>query len=62
MQSYQGFYAHWVAVHPEDDKQVVHAGVNIYKSTTGGDNLQLVNGPHPDHHNYAHDPQNPGLR
>jgi photosystem II stability/assembly factor-like uncharacterized protein len=59
VQSYQGFYAHWVAVHPQDDMQVVHAGVNIYKSKTGGNNLSLINSPHVDHHNYAHDPQNP---
>jgi photosystem II stability/assembly factor-like uncharacterized protein len=59
VQRYQGFFAHWVAVHPEDQSQVVHAGVQIYKSTNGGSTITIINGPHVDHHNYAHDPQNP---
>jgi len=60
VQTYQGFFAHWVAVHPEDSSQVVHAGVQIYKSANGGNSITQINGPHVDHHNYAHDPQNPG--
>ncbi|NOZ61985.1 MAG: T9SS type A sorting domain-containing protein [Calditrichaeota bacterium] len=58
---YQGFFAHWVAVHPNDLNQVIHAGVNIYKSHDGGYTLNSVYGPHVDHHNYAHDPQNPDI-
>ena len=58
---YQGFFAHWVAVHPTDLNQVIHAGVNIFKSHDGGVTLSGVYGTHVDHHNYAHDPQNPGI-
>ncbi|VAX21188.1 hypothetical protein MNBD_IGNAVI01-2424, partial [hydrothermal vent metagenome] len=53
---YQGFFAHWVAVHPTDENKIVQAGVDIYKSSNGGVNLTTVYGPHVDHHNYAHDP------
>lgn len=60
VQTYQGFFAHWVAVHPEDSNQVVHAGVQIYKSENGGNSITQISGPHVDHHNYAHDPKNPG--
>ncbi len=59
--SYQGFFAHWVAVHPNDPKLVIHAGVNLYKSTNGGINFNSIAGPHVDHHNYAHDPNNPNV-
>ncbi len=55
---YQGFFAHWVAVHPTDENKIVQAGVDIYKSTNGGVSLTTVYGPHVDHHNYAHDPNN----
>jgi photosystem II stability/assembly factor-like uncharacterized protein len=61
VQRYQGFFSHWVAVHPTDETQVVHAGVNIYKSNSGGAVLQQIGGPHVDHHNYAHDPFNPDV-
>ncbi len=58
---YQGFFAHWVAVHPTDEHKIIYAGVNIFYSSNGGTTLNYVNNPpHVDHHNYAHDPQNPG--
>ncbi|NOX18766.1 MAG: T9SS type A sorting domain-containing protein [Chlorobi bacterium] len=59
--SYQGFFAHWVAVHPEDENRIVQAGVQIYKSSNGGTTLSTVTGPHVDHHNFAHDPNNPDI-
>ena len=58
---YQGFFAHWVAIHPTDSKQIVYAGVNIFKSTDGGYHFSSVGGTHVDHHNYAHDPNNPNI-
>ncbi len=58
---YQGFFAHWVAVNPADKNQVIHAGVQITKSTNGGTTLNTVNGPHVDHHNFAHDPNNANI-
>ena len=58
---YQGFFAHWVAVHPTDANKIIYAGVDIYRSSDGGSSLIYINNPpHVDHHNYAHDPQNPG--
>lgn len=53
---YQGFFAHWVAVHPTDENKIIQAGVQITKSSDGGMTLTKVSGPHVDHHNYAHDP------
>jgi len=53
---YQGFFAHWVAVHPTDENKIVQAGVQITKSSNGGVSLTTVSGPHVDHHNYTHDP------
>ncbi len=58
---YQGFFAHWVAVKPTDSNQIVYAGVNITKSYDGGKTLTTVGGTHVDHHNYAHDPNNPNV-
>jgi photosystem II stability/assembly factor-like uncharacterized protein len=55
--SYQGFFAHWVAVHPRKLEEIIHAGIEIYKSSDGGVHNLPVYGPHVDHHNFAHDPQ-----
>jgi photosystem II stability/assembly factor-like uncharacterized protein len=53
---YQGFFSHWVAVHPSDFSKVVQAGVQITYSSNGGASQATVYGPHVDHHNYTHDP------
>ena len=58
---YQGFFAHWVAVHPTDNSRLIHAGVSIYLSTDGGSTVNAVGGIHVDHHNYAHHPTNPEI-
>jgi len=58
---YQGWFSHWVAVHPTDVSQVVHAGVPIFKSNDGGVTLRQIGGVHVDHHNFAHDPLNPNI-
>ncbi|MBI3765576.1 MAG: hypothetical protein HY277_03625, partial [Ignavibacteriales bacterium] len=57
----QGWYSHFVAVHPTDSTQVVHAGVGIYKSTNGGVSFFGSSGSYSDHHQYAHDPFNPNI-
>ncbi len=58
---YQGFFAHWVAIHPNNLNEVIHAGVDIYKSHNAGASLTRITGVHVDHHNYAHDPSNPDI-
>ena len=59
--NYQGFFSHWVAVHPSNVNKVIHAGVQIYKSNNGGQTLTTVYDPHVDHHNYTHHPTNPNI-
>jgi len=61
VQDYQGFFAHFVAVHPKDQNQIIHAGVNMYKSNNGGSTLKTISGLHVDHHNFVRDPINPNL-
>lgn len=57
----QGWYSHFVAVHPTDVNQVVRGGVNIYKSTNGGASSSQRSGAYFDMHNYAHHPTNPNI-
>ncbi len=61
VQRYQGWFSHWVAVKSDDASEIVHGGVDIYKSHDGGKNLSEISGVHVDHHNYAHDPTNPNI-
>ena len=59
---YQGWYSHFVAIHPEDLNQVIHAGVLPYKSLDGGKTLSIINGANGiDHHNYIHDLIDPDI-
>jgi photosystem II stability/assembly factor-like uncharacterized protein len=58
---YQGFFAHWTAVHPTDLNKIVYAGVEIYYSTDGAESLVRNSQPHVDHHAFAHDPNNPDV-
>ncbi|MCF6270029.1 MAG: T9SS type A sorting domain-containing protein [Melioribacteraceae bacterium] len=58
---YQGFFAHWVAVHPTDENKVVQAGVQITYSSNGGVSQSNIPGPHVDHHNFARDPNNDNI-
>jgi photosystem II stability/assembly factor-like uncharacterized protein len=57
----QGWYSHFVAVHPTDSTQVVHAGVPVYKSTDGGKTFTQTTTGYVDHHGYAHHPTNPDI-
>lgn len=38
--SYQGWYSHFVGVHPADSSKIICGGVDLWKSTAGGLNLQ----------------------
>jgi photosystem II stability/assembly factor-like uncharacterized protein len=57
----QGWYSHYVAVHPVDSSQVIRGGVNIYKSIDGGRNFYSGSGSYSDHHTFARDPNNPNI-
>ncbi|HEV8537472.1 MAG TPA: T9SS type A sorting domain-containing protein [Bacteroidota bacterium] len=57
----QGWYSHFVAVHPTDSTQVVWAGVGIQKSTGGGTSFAGSTGSYSDHHAFAIDPFNPNI-
>jgi photosystem II stability/assembly factor-like uncharacterized protein len=57
----QGWYSHFVAVHPTDSLQVVHAGVPPYKSTDGGSTFFGASGGYSDNHGFAHHPFNPNI-
>lgn len=36
---WQGWYSHDIAVKPDDPNTIIHTGVDVYKSTSGGQNL-----------------------
>ncbi|MBI3363596.1 MAG: T9SS type A sorting domain-containing protein [Ignavibacteriae bacterium] len=57
----QGWYSHYVAVHPTDQNQIVHAAVDAQKSTDGGTTFFGVGGLYSDNHGYAIDPNNPNI-
>ena len=57
----QGWYSHFVAVHPDDSTQVVQACVYRSKSMDGGRTFFSVAGGYADNHNYAHHPTNPDI-
>jgi len=59
--SYQGWFAHYVRVHPADKNKVMCAGVNFYFSTDGGKTLSSKSGMHVDHHCYADHPADPNI-
>lgn len=57
----QGWYSHFVAVHPGDSTQVLHAGVPASRSADGGYFFSGVGGSYSDHHGYAYDPVDPDI-
>ncbi|HLF15208.1 MAG TPA: hypothetical protein VI932_10010, partial [Bacteroidota bacterium] len=57
----QGWYSHFVAVHPEDSNIVFHAGVPASRSTNGGITFSGSGGTYSDHHAYAYDPTDPDI-
>lgn len=57
----QGWYSHFVAVHPTDSTRIVHAGVPVYTSSNGGQTFGRGISEGVDHHGYAHHPANPNI-
>ena len=57
----QGWYSHYVAVHPNDSSQIIRGGIDIFKSVTGGSTFFGAAGSYSDHHGFAHDPNNPDI-
>jgi photosystem II stability/assembly factor-like uncharacterized protein len=57
----QGWYSHYIAVHPADSSQIIHAEVNISKSVDGGKTFNYSAGSYSDHHSFAKVPSNPNL-
>ncbi len=39
--TYQGWYSHWVGVHPTNPDFLLTGGIDIFKSTNGGTNLNI---------------------
>ena len=56
---YQGWFSHYVRVHPADSMQILCAGVYFYRSTNGGDSFYRRPGMHVDHHAFANHPVDP---
>lgn len=57
----QGWYSHFVVVHPTDSSKIIHAGVPIFKSTNSGGTFFVSSGVYSDNHAYALNPQNPDI-
>ncbi len=57
----QGWYSHYVAVNPADSNQIIHAEVNISKSSNGGQSFSGSVGSYSDHHAFAKYPAVPNL-
>ncbi len=58
----QGWFSHFVAVHPTDSTKIIHGTRSVYRSTNGGTNFSFINNAiFVDLHNYAHHPTNPNI-
>lgn len=57
----QGWYSHFVAAHPTEANILIHAGVQLTKTSDGGVTFLPGAGSHADHHGYAHHPTNPDI-
>jgi hypothetical protein len=58
----QGWYSHFVAVHPADSSKVVRGGQTAaYRSSDGGRTMSPVVDMWADLHNYAHHPTDPDI-
>ncbi|HLF13967.1 MAG TPA: hypothetical protein VI932_03635, partial [Bacteroidota bacterium] len=57
----QGWYSHYVAVHPADSSQVFTASVGASKSNDGGVSFLGTSGLYPDNHGFAIDPTDPDV-
>ncbi|MBI5021424.1 MAG: T9SS type A sorting domain-containing protein [Ignavibacteriales bacterium] len=61
MYGVQGWYSHYVAVHPEDSSIIVLNAVGRAKSTNSGIAITSVSSGYSDNHGYAIDPTNPNI-
>src|SRR5208283_3468193 len=57
----QGWYSHFVIVHPTDSTLVIQNSVNVSKSTDGGVTFFNVGTGNADNHGYAIHPTNPNI-
>ena len=57
----QGWFSHFVRVHPRDASRLLIGGVDFYASSNGGTTMQQRGGMHPDHHCFADHPTNPDI-
>jgi photosystem II stability/assembly factor-like uncharacterized protein len=57
----QGWYSHFVAVHPADSSRIIHAAVSAGSSLDGGRSFNSSGGLYSDNHAFARDPQNPEI-
>ncbi len=57
----QGWYSHFVAVHPNDSSIIIHNGVRRSKSTDGGATFASVGSGYADNHSFAVHPTDPNL-
>ena len=58
---YQGWFSHYVRVHPSDSSQVMCGGVQFYRSSNGGRSFERRYGMHVDHHTFANHPDDPDI-
>jgi photosystem II stability/assembly factor-like uncharacterized protein len=59
--SAQGWYSHYIAVHPTNPNRIVFASVKLMRTTDGGTNFLGAGDAHDDHHYHAHDPKFPDI-
>ncbi|MBI5214140.1 MAG: T9SS type A sorting domain-containing protein [Ignavibacteriae bacterium] len=57
----QGWYSHYIAVHPTNPNLLFHAAVGTVYSADGGSSFFGTNGGYSDNHGFAYDPNNPDV-
>ena len=57
----QGWYSHFVVVHPVDSSKIIHAAVNVARSNDGGRSFSYSNGYYSDNHSFARHPSDPDI-
>lgn len=57
----QGWYSHYVAVHPFDSSKIAYNAVALRKSTNAGASFSGVSGGYSDNHAFAYDLSNPDV-
>lgn len=57
----QGWYSHYVAVHPANPNLLFHGAVSAARSTNGGTSFSGIAGLYSDNHDFVYDPSNPNI-